>query len=114
MTGMSDCAVTAASPSRSSGGSGCSSTVTPNSSSTGSMRMAPLTVQPQLASTRISLSVASRMARRISMSRSVPSFTLRIGYCSASSTLARIRSGVSSPMVKVDFGALQGSSPHIR
>ncbi len=73
--------------------------------------MVCFTVQPQLASTRISRSVASRMVRRISRSRSLPSLILRMGYCFASSTLARIFSAVSIPMVKVDRGALAGSRP---
>ena len=78
------------------------------------MRIVCFTVQPQLASTRISRSVASRIVRRISTSRSVPSLILRIGYCSASRTFARIFSGVSSPMVKVERGAFVGSSPQSR
>ena len=114
MTGISARRVTSASPSSWSGGSGCSSTVTPNSLSTGSICMVCFTVHPQFASTRISLSVASRMVRRISTSRSVPSLILRMGYCSASATLARIFSAVSMPMVNVDRGALAGSSPHSR
>jgi hypothetical protein len=101
-------------PAMSCGTTGCSSTVTPYASSTGSMRMACLTVQPQLASTRISRSVVSRRVRRIASSRSVPSFTLRIGYSAASSTFARIFSSVSRPMVKVDRGAAFGSRPQSR
>ena len=113
ITGIDARRVISARPSSWLGGSGCSSTVTPNSFSTGSMPMACLTVHPQLASTRISLSVVSRMARSTDTSSSPPSLTLRMGYSAASVTLARMRSGVSRPMVKVERGALAGSRPHI-
>ena len=70
---------TAAIPSRSSAGNGCSTNSTPYSFRTGSSAMARSRVQPALASTRIGLSVASRIVRRISSSWSVPSLILRIG-----------------------------------
>ncbi len=101
-------------PSTSFGTSGCSSTVTLNSSSTGSIAMACLTVHPQLASTRSSRSVSLLMASSNSTSRSLPSLILRIGYSAASRTLERISSGVPMPMVKVDFGAADASRPHSR
>ena len=112
MTGIDARRRISPSPSRSCGTSGCSSTVTPNSASTGSMRTVCFTVQPQFASTRISRSVASRMARRISRSRSLPSLIFSTGYSAASSTFIRIRSAVSMPIVNVESGARLASSPH--
>ena len=105
---------TRASPSRSAGGSGCSSSSTPNSLSNGSIWRALAAVQPALASTRIGLSVASRIVRSSSSSRSVPSLILRIGYAAASWTFSRILSGVSMPIVNDETGVFCGSSPHSR
>ena len=113
-TGSTPLRRTAAIPSRSSGGSGCSTNSTPYSFSTGSIAIARSRVHPAFASTRIGLSVASRIVRRICSSRSVPSLILRMGKAEASATFWRIFSGVSSPMVKDERGARAGSSPHRR
>jgi hypothetical protein len=111
ITGIREARATAANPSRSVATNGCSSTVTPNSSSTGNILMACFRVHPQLASTRSSRSVTSRIALRISRSLSSPSLILRTGYCSASMTFFLIISAVSIPMVKVEIGAFAASSP---
>ena len=103
---------TAAMPSRSSGGSGCSTNSTPYSFRMGSICSARSRVHPAFASTRSGLSVVSRIARRICSSRSVPSLILRIGYAEASVTFWRIFSGVSRPIVNEERGARAGSSPH--
>ena len=113
-TGRTPWRRSAARPSRSWGGSGCSTNSTPWSLSIASICIARCLVQPAFASTRIGLSVASRTVRRICSSCSVPSLILRIGYRAASRTLSRIFSGVSMPIVKKEHGALNELSPHRR